>query len=265
MEIGYKAHTGDLVKGMRVSLIRSPDASPEFLELPDSPDSLVMFEVFKTIEEQNKWVVDQIGKNITEDELRADDIIVISTDRYRASEKLGQIRSILFERGIQSHTAGVDSDPNKFFLKERASITCTGIHRAKGNEAGMVYIIGAQDYFLNRRSLAAARNILFTAITRSKAWVRVVGVGPEMQTLKDEYERLLSEDYALSFIYPDEETLTTLRQTYGTAVSDNRNSERWQKIINQLHQEVKEGKLSINDLSPDDRETLRKFLETDRS
>ena len=38
----------------------------------------------------------------------------------------------------------------------------------------MVYIINAQDCFSAFGNLAGVRNRLFTAMTRSKAWVRVV-------------------------------------------------------------------------------------------
>ena len=88
------------------------------------------------------------------------------------------------------------------------SVAFTGIYRAKGNEAGMVYIINAQDCYdaRDRRptapNLARIRNRLFTAITRSKAWVRVLGVGEEMKLLKEEYDRLAKEDFKLQFAYP---------------------------------------------------------------
>ena len=55
----------------------------------------------------------------------------------------------------------------------------------------MVYVINAQDCQTATYDLARIRNRLFTAITRSKAWVRVLGVGTRMNELKQEYERWL--------------------------------------------------------------------------
>lgn len=60
----------------------------------------------------------------------------------------------------------------------------------------MVYVINAHDCFqaddinmLNSDN-AKIRNRLFTAMTRSKAWVRVVGIGSQMDDLKAEYKKL---------------------------------------------------------------------------
>jgi superfamily I DNA and RNA helicase len=55
------------------------------------------------------------------------------------------------------------------------------------------------------RDVARVRNRLFTAITRSKAWVRVLGVGPRMQALKAEFEKAKAADFELRFRYPTEE------------------------------------------------------------
>src|SRR3712207_8954592 len=45
----------------------------------------------------------------------------------------------------------------------------------------------SQDCNASSVNLARVRNRLFTAITRSKAWVRVTGVGPGMVELMEEF------------------------------------------------------------------------------
>ena len=55
-----------------------------------------------------------------------------------------------------------------------------------------------------------ALNTLFTAITRSKAWVRVCGIGENMNSLKNEYLNLVENDFTLSFTYPSAETIQQL-------------------------------------------------------
>ena len=86
----------------------------------------------------------------------------------------------------------------EFFAEhqDKPALDITGIYRAKGNEAAMVYVINAHDCFqaddinmLNSDN-AKIRNRLFTAMTRSKAWVRVVGIGSQMDDLKAEYEKV---------------------------------------------------------------------------
>ena len=89
---------------------------------------------------------------------------------------------------------------------ESESVTFTGINRAKGNEVPMVYIINAQDCYAgsynSQRDLIKKRNILFTAITRSKAWVRILGVGDYMEQLIAEYYKTKSNNFELFFKYP---------------------------------------------------------------
>lgn len=48
-------------------------------------------------------------------------------------------------------------------------------------------------------------------MTRSKAWVRVIGYGPQMQELVDEFNALKQRHFVLEFTYPDEELLSSLR------------------------------------------------------
>jgi superfamily I DNA and RNA helicase len=76
-----------------------------------------------------------------------------------------------------------------------------------------VYIMNAQDCFssFNKGLLALVRNRLFTAITRSKAWVRVSGIGSQMQGLTKEWQRLKENNYRLTFKYPTEEEKRHLR------------------------------------------------------
>ena len=81
----------------------------------------------------------------------------------------------------------------------------SSVRRAKGNETFMIYIVNAQKCVnsLQRRS---DRNGLFTAITRSKGWVRVLGYGEDMEILNQEFEEIKNHDFKLYFDeYPDKE------------------------------------------------------------
>jgi superfamily I DNA and RNA helicase len=113
-------------------------------------------------------------------------------------------RTALLQKEINSNLAGVTSSVDIF--SEPGTVTFTGIFRAKRNEAAMVYVINAQDCFtsLLPRDVARVRNRLFTAITRSKAWVRVIGVGAPMAALKTEFEKTKAANFELRFTYPTE-------------------------------------------------------------
>lgn len=203
LDIGYRAVGGHLSDGEDVSLARTPETSPEFLEMHSPPDDLIQFHCFETEEEQRDWLVNAISRNLAEDELQPDDIIIINPDPITTRKAVADARAKLLQKRINSNLAGVSTSPDVFF--ESNNITFTGIFRAKGNEAAMVYVINGQDCFTAWRGhLARVRNRLFTALTRSKAWVRVLGVGPHMKELAGEFEQVKAHGFRLDFRYPTE-------------------------------------------------------------
>lgn len=202
VDVGYKVLSGELEDNQHVVLGRTPESSPSFLEMDGNIDDLILFKSFASREEQDRWVAEQIAINLKKDELRADDIIVINPDPLSTNRAVGGIRARLFDMEIKSHTAGVDTTPDEFFSVNNDSIAFTGIYRAKGNEAAMVYVINSDRCYESTYELAKLRNQLFTAITRSKAWVRVLGVGSEMDKLIQEFKKVKSHNFTLDFIYP---------------------------------------------------------------
>ncbi|WP_335989435.1 DEAD/DEAH box helicase [Glycomyces sp. MUSA5-2] len=261
-DIGYHLVEGDFVAGRTVELERIPSTSPQFLESHSTFDDLIDFRTFKTAEEQDAWVADEIRRNLQEDELRFDDIMVISPDPFSARAYLGPLRRRLMDLGINNHMAGVDMSADVFFAPGRESITFTGINRAKGNEAGMVYVVNAQEGNNNRGNLAAVRNRLFTAITRSKAWVRVCGVGPEMDLLVEEFRRVKQDGFRLRFDYPSEQQRAHLRIVHREMSDANqaRISEA-EKVFTRFLDGMRSGQLYMEDLPPHLLEQFKKFYE----
>lgn len=260
-EIGYKIHDGELSKGNHVVLERTDETSPKLLEEHSPIEDLVTFMEFSTEEDQNAWIVEQICKNLKEDELRHDDIIVIHPNPLSARTKLGHIRKMLFELGIQNHLAGVDTVADVFFKEETPSITLTGIYRAKGNEAGMVYIINAQDCDGDGAGLASLRNRLFTAITRSKAWVRVVGFGSGMTNLIHEYKTLKQHDFRLDFTYPTDELLSKMRIVHrDLSPHEKKRLEQGKGVAVELAEAFEKGEITPDDLDTETKQKLLRFL-----
>ncbi len=210
-EVGYVVEAGALEGGKQVTLARTPETSPAFLENHSPIDDLLQFRSFENASEQLAWVVNAIQHDIQSDELRPEDVVVINPNPFSTQKELGPIRAQLLGRGINSELAGVSTSADVF--TKSGAVTFTGIFRAKGNEAGMVYIVNAQDCFSSwdKGALALWRNRLFTAITRSKAWVRVLGIGSHMKGLISEWEDLRDNDYRLSFVYPTAEEKKQLR------------------------------------------------------
>ena len=261
-DIGYTCTRGVLSLGNEVTLTRTADSSPKFLESHSSLDDIIQFLPFPSVREQALWVAEQIEQNLRGDELRHEDIMVIHTDPLKSRAELARVREELLRRRIQSHHAGVDTGPDEFL--KSASITCTGIHRAKGNEAAMVYIINAHDCHSRKRNLSHIRNRLFTAMTRSKAWVRVSGVGSGMEGLIEEFQRLLHADFQLRFRYPTREELAELTIVHRDMTdADQRRLSNRQRTLSQLVNDLKSGKLFVQDFNSDDIENLREILESE--
>ena len=213
-EIGYKVKSGTLAADQSVVLYRDGETSPRFLEEHSELDDLVEFHRFPDEKKQAEWLAEAIARDLEENELLHEDIVVIHTEPLRTRSKLGPARKLLLDRGIRSHLAGVDTSADVFFQTEEPSITFTGIFRAKGNEAGMVYIVDAQDCHSSSENLARNRNRLFTAISRSKAWVRVLGIGPGMKALEREFQELERRDFELRFRYPTPPELERMKTVH---------------------------------------------------
>lgn len=228
-DIGYQENDGEIEDGELVTLSRTAKSSPEFLEKHSPIDDLIQFQVFDTPEAQTEWLVAEIKRNLADDELIPDDIVVINPDPLKTRDAVGDARRRLMQMGINSNLAGVTTIADVF--TEPGTVTFTGIFRAKGNEAAMVYVINAHDCFSSPlpNHVARVRNRLFTAITRSKAWVRVLGVGKEMAALKEEFERAKAQNFALHFRYPTEperKKMQTVNRDMSKAEQDRSNRRR---------------------------------------
>ena len=260
-DVGYKVIDGKLEDGAQVVLSRTDESSPKFLEQHSDLDDLIQFKSFKDRAEQDLWVYEQIVKNLEDDELRADDIIVINPDPVTTKRAVSGIRSKLFDKGIKSHTAGVDTTPDVFFAENEESVAFTGIYRAKGNEAAMVYVINSDLCYDSTYELAKKRNQLFTAITRSKAWVRVLGVGDNMNKLAKEYEQTKYHNFTLDFIYPDKtqrEKMNIINRDMSMAEKDR--VKRSKSDLLKLIKELESGEIFVEDLGEGELEKLFSLL-----
>lgn len=207
-DIGYTVKEGGIKDGEFVTLYRTDENSPVFLENHSPVDDLIQFRKFDTAEQEAEWIVNDIERNLKEEELRYQDIMIIHPDPRVTKSYVSHIRIMLMERNIRSHIVGVQTTPDDFFQED--SIAVSQIYRAKGNEAAMVYLVNA-DLCARGVNLSRKRNILFTAITRSKAWVRVSGLKENMELLMKEYAEVREKNYQLQFRYPDKSQRKNMR------------------------------------------------------
>lgn len=162
------------------------------------------------------------------------------------------------ERNIETHIAGYDSSPDEFFRKD--SITISQIYRAKGNEAAMVYFVNA-DYCYSGMNLSTKRNILFTGITRSKAWVRVSGIGEDMDKLSSEYQKVRDNEFKLDFIYPNSEERKKMRIIHRDKTkTEEENIKETESKLKGILNELRDGKIQKEDLSKEVRKEIMELL-----
>ena len=263
-DIGY-SHEGELLDDKEIILERTAETSPEFLAEHSDNDDLIQFLSFKDKVEQDEWVAEQIEINLGSEELGYDDIIVINPNPLTTKDAIGTIRSKLFEKKIPSHFAGVDTSPDTFFKNKSDSVVFTGIHRAKGNEAGMVYVINSQECYNSSYNLVTIRNQLFTAITRSKAWVRVVGFGDKMNKLKEEFNKIKENQFSVKFTYPNEELRKKLNLVNrDKSILEKKEINKAEDILKKAEvtlTKIYEGKIRIEDIDSEVLSNLKKSLE----
>jgi superfamily I DNA and RNA helicase len=255
LEVGYEVSSGRLAAGQQVVLQRSPASAPEYFgQLLDKTDIVKGYE-FANDEAQAKWVAEQVESNLRDDELEHEDILIVIADPIRAQNLAAPIMRALSARGIPSHLAGVTSSVDELFTAQ--SIAISGIYRAKGNEAAVVYVVNSE-YAEARLETQKRRNILFTAITRSRAWVRICGVGPAMKTIAAEAGRVKDNDYKLAFRVPTEDELLRIRRIH----RDRSRQEvaEVEKATSQLRRALEmlqSGDLDVQNLPEDVRRVLR--------
>jgi superfamily I DNA and RNA helicase len=251
--IGFETVGGTLKLGSGVTLQRARDRTPDFFYDLIEPDNAIIVNKYNTNEDQAAWVANQIKENIENQELEESDILVVFPVPYTMARQAAYLTYELRKLNINCHIVGKDTSRDVIFKDN--SIAITHIHRAKGNEAAMVYVMNSQ-YYQGGYELGKKRNSLFTAITRTKAWLRICGVGDGMDILIDEYNNVVDNNYRLSFNYPSSENMDAMDNTYGDKSEEQRNELiTGFEQIKRIKKMLESGELAIDDV-PDDIRSL---------
>lgn len=257
-DIGYRLKDGTMKDGEKVTLYRTEETSPGFLEEHSPIDDLIQFRKFDRSDQEAEWVVEDIERNLKNEELKYQDIMIIHPDPKTTKSYVSQIRMMLMEKEIKSHIVGVQTTPDAFFQED--SIAITQIYRAKGNEAAVVYLINA-DLCAKGVNLSRKRNILFTAITRSKAWVRVSGLGSDMDILLDEYRSVKENNFQLEFEYPNESQRKNMRIIHRDMTQNElREIKKSNSNLAEIASKIQAGEIRKEDLDESTINTLKEVL-----
>lgn len=209
-DIGYVVENGDFKReGNEIILTRPIENSPNPIsEFYDGP--CIKFNTFKSNQDVYKEVAKEVKNDIEVNGLKPSrEILIINLDDDFGGDAISgilgaELNSIGLNYFIPScskpnivkETNWRLKQPHKFWCD--GAITISGITRAKGNEAAMVYVVGIESIARNEDDIAK-RNKLFTALTRAKCWVKVLGVGD--YSLYDELVKAIEAKGRFKFLY----------------------------------------------------------------
>jgi len=204
-DIGYEVVSGTFQPGQKLTIRRPERNSPHLLEKLAGYQGLVQWRVFDERSQEIAWVAEQIAKNLDEDELKPEEILVISLDWENNKSIFAQLRQTLSKWGIQTARPGEDTPSEVFQMKDY--VTLTGVFPAKGNEASVVYVMGFEQVAVTPRLVVQQRNQAFTAMTRTRGWCMLTGVGKGAEALFKEIERILKDSNQITFVVPNPKTI----------------------------------------------------------
>ncbi|OHV18594.1 RNA helicase [Rhizobium sp. RMa-01] len=225
--LGYTVKSGELKFDRNVVIKRAEESIPEFFNELLTPKDTLITKKFDDSLEQYEWVAKKIKTLISDDELEHSDILIVMPNvRTSKSEGARMLRALLAE-DLQGHIPGQTSSRDEVFREE--SIAITHIYRAKGNEAPVVFVINSE-FCEGKYGIKQRRNILFTAMTRSRAWTYVLGVGAGMEAIQDELKEIKQDDFTLDFHYPKRKEAVELAVSSDALYADAGTSEEFKDI-----------------------------------
>lgn len=197
-DIGYHVTKGRFEAGSHVEIERLKENSPLSISQSCTIDELVIGKAFDSYEQEIAAVASGIVGDLA-DGLRPDDILVICVDDLNAKRYLWDLDTALAKLGVRAHNIHAASYGVVDFRLDGA-VTLSTVHKAKGNEAFMVYVVGVDATFL--QPTVRSRNIVFTAMSRAKGWLRVFGIGEGARQFVREVDLAKSNFPFLRFVYP---------------------------------------------------------------
>lgn len=148
-------------------------------------DDLIQFNTFYSRQEELNYLAENIFYHLRYEGLRLSQqiLVIVLGNGYESQIIQNQCREILTRKAISVYFPQ-QNNPRQFW--QDGSVTVCNIHQAKGNEAFLVYILGC-DRISQAEDNIISRNQLFVALTRSKGWVYLSGIGdyPMYSELKE--------------------------------------------------------------------------------
>ena len=232
-DLGFVVKEGSSKKGDEMIIERPEQNSPLMQnELFENEEELITCEAFNNYNDECHYIANKIFEDIDSD-LLPEDILVISLDDFAARNYFEELKIILEKKDIKTYNLlDAPSYTKTFFLEDH--ITLTTVYRAKGNEAGSVYILGVDAIFRgdNRNSIRE-RNKIFTAMTRAKGWVTITGIGTYAKECKKEIDKTMENYPKIIFEMPDREAIKLFQRDLA------RNQEEFNRLERMIEKTAK--------------------------
>ena len=199
-DLGYSVVQGNCLAGEPVVIERPAENSPiDLAAIPGAGQSFLA-RSFEKYSEEIDWVVAEF-KSFLADGLRPQDIMIVSLDDRNAKKYFADIAERLLNEGSQVNNLSLPTfDMPNFFVE--GAVTLSTVYKAKGNEAAVVFVVGL-DGVAYEVDEVRARNKIFAAFTRSRAWLRVSGLAGPTSKLFAEMKATIDNFPAFRFVYPD--------------------------------------------------------------
>lgn len=224
--IGYEVEDGKLALGQDVVLSRKDVISDK------CQDSVVILDS-NSVEEQYTYVSNEILNLIQNEDVSPDDIMIIDLDSINLNDNFTLFKKVLMSKAWDESNSkwicGVNlvNKDNAIKFRIKDSIPYTTIFRAKGNEANIVFVINAHKL----QSISSySRNRIFTAMTRARFKVYLLGVG-NMQSFVQEAQTVKENDYKLKFKYP---TKNELQKMSTIAKTEIKSAKDYESLIDSI-------------------------------
>jgi len=206
-DIGYEVVDGDFRQyGEPVEIRRPPEHSPHPLRDRTGAKPFLSVESFESSGAEIAAIADAIRDDVELHGLAPEQILVVPLGNVPDVRDTGdRLRDALAKRGVDGNRAW---EGNRSVFARDGEVTISGINRAKGNEAAMVYVAGVQSvedaYWHSNR--VHPRNEAFVALTRTRAWCTVTGVEDDagvFEELREIRRSVRAETPTIAFPAPD--------------------------------------------------------------
>lgn len=206
--IGYQVNvpnTAVIAVGNQVEIERTLDNNQNKLEQilnnnRKKPLNLIQTDTFKSPTEQYDFIAQKINNIIQAEKVTPEEIVIINLHSGSNKAEMLEIQRKLLSYNINSVIPGYVESADIF--KRPNHVTITTPFRAKGNEANVIFVLNA--HLVANDFTLRMRNAFFVAVTRSRGWCYITGIGAQMDALTREIESIKQDFPKFKFICPDQ-------------------------------------------------------------